>query len=97
MSSACRSGDKSSNNSKPKSTNYVESSEPETESTTDMGMVTIQVDSVGDKYKDQPIKVKLSVDGQPLVLEVDTGSARTIIPVQVYNEQFSHIQLREYR
>ena len=95
LSSVCRSGDKSSNNSKPKPTNYVESSEPETESTTDMGMFTVQVDSVGDKYKDQPIKVKLSVDGQPLVLEVDTGSARTIIPVQVYNEQFSHIQLKE--
>lgn len=82
----CRSGNKSSNNSKPKPTNYVESCEPETESTADMGIFTIQVDGIGYKYKDQPIKVKLSVDGQPLVLEVDTGSARTIIPVKVYNE-----------
>ena len=81
LSSVCRSGDKSSNNSKPKLTNYVESSEPETEST-DTGIFTVQVDSVDDKYKDQPIKVKFNVDGQPLVLEVDTGLAKTIIPVK---------------
>ena len=37
----------------------------------------------------KPIKVTVGVaEGQPLTLEVDTGSAKTIIPKEVYFDQY---------
>lgn len=44
--------------------------------------------------KDDRYLQTLIVEGIPLVFEIDTGSAVTVIPMSVYSEHFSHLPVR---
>ena len=42
-----------------------------------------------------PIKVKLGVNDIPVVFEVDTGAAKSILPEEVYRKDFAHVSLQK--
>ena len=42
-----------------------------------------------------PIKVKLGVNDIPVVFEVDTGAAKSILPENVYRKDFAHVPLQK--
>ena len=44
--------------------------------------------------KDNVIWVTPKVEGTPLRMELDTGSAVSVIPYQLYRAKFSHIKLQ---
>ena len=45
--------------------------------------------------KDNVMWVTPNIDGKPLKMELDTGSAVSTIPYKKYKEQFSHAKLLE--
>ncbi|XP_064462824.1 uncharacterized protein K02A2.6-like [Ornithodoros turicata] len=44
-----------------------------------------------------PLEVTLLVDKNPLRLEIDTGAAVSVLPLELYNEKFSHLPKQESR
>ena len=42
-----------------------------------------------------PITVKLEIQGKPVLMEVDTGAAVSVISEETYKEQFSNLALKK--
>ena len=64
---------------------------------------TVQTVYVVESGLEEPMKIKLLVNGEPLELEIDTGAAVSIIPHQIWKKHFftvplemSHGTLRTY-
>jgi hypothetical protein len=43
------------------------------------------------KKSSQPVMVQLTIASTPVQMEVDTGSAKTIIPENLYRDKFEHV------
>ena len=51
---------------------------------------SLEINRVG--HKDNVIWVTPTVEGKLLKMELDTGSAVSVIPYQLYQEQYSHVK-----
>lgn len=67
---------------------HCESSEEECERATEDNFGVHEVSSTGAGHI-KPFMVEVTVNGVPLVMEVDSGSARTILPHSVYRQHRS--------
>jgi hypothetical protein len=52
------------------------------------------VDSNDAKKSSKPIMVQLTIANTPVQMEVDTGSAKTIIPETMFHDKFGHVKLQ---
>jgi hypothetical protein len=62
------------------------------DSDSDDYLASLEINKVGNK--DNVILVTPKVEGTPLRIELDTGSAVSVIPYQLYRAKFSHIKLQ---
>ena len=60
-----------------------------------LGLYHVDSHKVDPKKSTQPIVVQLTVADTRVQFEVDTGSAKTIIPEKLYHEKFEHVPLKE--
>ena len=70
--------------------NHIDDDDDDSDS--DDYLASLEINKVGNK--DNVIWVTHKVEGTPLRMELDTGSAVSVIPYQLYRAKFSHIKLQ---
>ena len=79
-----------------KSTKFVVSEFPE-EDEDDFEVHTLGLFTVSQKSSEDALRVTVEVNDRPVVMEVDTGAAMTVIPADLYHEKLKHISLEKPR
>ena len=90
---ACRSQKSQSGNYAPR-TNYFESSQPQSSSFEDQQEMGTFVCSAS-KGSSRPIQVSISINGKPLVMQLDTGTAVSLMAESTFQKFFSETQLTQ--
>ena len=85
---ACRKRSKETHRFKPP-VNHIDDDD---DSDSDDYLASLEINKVGNK--DNVIWVTPKIEGTPLRMELDTGSAVSVIPYQLYRAKFSHIKLQ---
>ena len=84
---ACRKRSKETHRFKPP-VNHID----DDNSDSDDYLASLEINKVGNK--DNVIWVTPKIEGTPLRMELDTGSAVSVVPFQLYRAKFSHIKLQ---